>query len=172
MDAGCGRGHYLRPSGRDGRRVDGDLESMVAGEGRRNRQRNFAVCDNSGKQPIKLVYGGPVHTPIDVQYMYDNTSAMGYVGGSSFERTPTEEAIVDATHRFKATGHLEQDRQLMDKLTQLDEPMDYVAFVKEYVAEHYADPISMTELAERIHVSRTHLSALLTGKWGAAFPNI
>lgn len=130
----------------------------------------FAVCDDSGMQPIKLVYGGPVHTPIDVQYMYDNTSAMGYVGGSSFERTLTEEAIVDATHRFKATGHLEQDRQLMDKLTQLDEPMDYVAFVKEYVAEHYADPISMTELAERIHVSRTHLSALFNREVGCSFP--
>ncbi|ACX67491.1 transcriptional regulator, AraC family [Paenibacillus sp. Y412MC10] len=130
----------------------------------------FAVCDDSGKQPIKLVYGGPVHTPIDVQYMYDNTSAMGYVGGSSFERTPTEEAIVDATHRFKATGHLEQDRQLMDKLTQFDVPMDYVAFVKEYVAEHYAVPISMTELAERIHVSRTHLSALFNREVGCSFP--
>ncbi|MGG3281812.1 phosphoenolpyruvate hydrolase family protein [Paenibacillus solani] len=130
----------------------------------------FEVCDASSKQPIKLVYGGPVHTPIDVQYMYDNTSAMGYVGGSSVERTPTEEAIVDATHRFKAMGHLEQDQQLMNKLTQLEEPLDYVAYVKEYVAEHYADPISMTELAEMIHVSRTHLSALFNKEVGCTFP--
>lgn len=130
----------------------------------------FEVCDASGRRPIKLVYGGPVHTPIDVQYMYDTTSAMGYVGGSSFERTPTEEAIVDATFRFKATGHLEQDRQLMERLTRLEEPMDYVAFVKEYVAENYAGPISMTELAERIHVSRTHLSALFNREVGCSFP--
>lgn len=130
----------------------------------------FAVCDASGQQPIKLVYGGPVHSPIDVQYMYDNTSAMGYVGGSSFERIPTEEAIVETTHRFKLTGQLEQDKLLMDKLAQADEPYDYVAFVKEYIAENYMKNISFTELAERIHISRTHLSALFNKEVGCSFP--
>ncbi|MFD3259997.1 phosphoenolpyruvate hydrolase family protein [Paenibacillus lentus] len=130
----------------------------------------FAVCDASGKQPIKLVYGGPVHSPVDVQYMYDNTSAMGYVGGSSFERIPTEEAIVETTYRFKLTGQLEQDKLLMDKLALADEPYDYVAFVKEYIAENYMNNISLTELAERIHVSRTHLSALFNKEVGCSFP--
>ncbi|MDR0271404.1 phosphoenolpyruvate hydrolase family protein [Paenibacillus sp.] len=130
----------------------------------------FAVCDASGKQPIKLVYGGPVHSPIDVQYMYDNTSVMGYVGGSSFERIPTEEAIVETTHRFKLTGQMEQDKLLMDKLAQADEPYDYVAFVKEYIAENYMNNISFTELAERIHISRTHLSALFNKEVGCSFP--
>ncbi|GGG03716.1 phosphoenolpyruvate hydrolase family protein [Paenibacillus aceti] len=130
----------------------------------------FAVCDASGRAPLKLVYGGPVHTPIDVQYMYDNTSAMGYVGGSSFERIPTEEAIVDTTHRFKITGELEQDQQLMDKLTLLDEPYDYVAIVKEHIAHNYMNNISLTELADQIHVSRTHLSALFNKEVGCSFP--
>lgn len=130
----------------------------------------FAVCDASNRNPIKLVYGGPVHTPIDVQYMYDNTSAMGYLGGSSFERIPTEEAIVDTTHRFKVTGYLEQDQQLMDKLNALDEPYDYVAFVKEHIAHNYMNNISLTELADQIHVSRTHLSALFNKEVGCTFP--
>lgn len=130
----------------------------------------FAVCDASGRAPLKLVYGGPVHTPIDVQYMYDNTSAMGYVGGSSFERIPTEEAIVDTTHRFKITGELEQDQQLMDKLTLFDEPYDYVAIVKEHIAHNYMNNISLTELADQIHVSRTHLSALFNKEVGCSFP--
>lgn len=130
----------------------------------------FAACDKSGREPIKLVYGGPVHTPIDVQYMYDNTSAMGYVGGSSFERIPTEEAIMETTHRFKSTGHLEQDKRLMDKLNRMDEPCDYVPFVKEYITENYMNNISLTELADRIHVSRTHLSALFNKEVGCSFP--
>lgn len=130
----------------------------------------FAVCDSSGQSPIKLVYGGPVHTPIDVQYMYDNTSAMGYVGGSSFERIPTEEAIVDTTHRFKATGQLEYDRQLMDKLKHLDVPYDYVSFVKEHIAHNYMNNISLTELADQIYVSRSHLSALFNKEVGCTFP--
>ncbi|UNK21308.1 phosphoenolpyruvate hydrolase family protein [Paenibacillus sp. N3/727] len=130
----------------------------------------FAVCDTSNLNPIKLVYGGPVHTPIDVQYMYDNTSAMGYLGGSSFERIPTEEAIVDTTHRFKVTGYLEQDQQLMDKLNALDEPYDYVTFVKEHIAHNYMNNISLTELADQIHVSRTHLSALFNKEVGCTFP--
>nr|WP_237391647.1 phosphoenolpyruvate hydrolase family protein [Paenibacillus dendrobii] len=130
----------------------------------------FAVCDAADRNPIKLVYGGPVHTPIDVQYMYDNTTAMGYVGGSSFERIPTEEAIVDTTHRFKMTGHIERDRQLMDKLSAMDEPYDYVAYVKEHIAQHYMNNISLTELADQIHVSRTHLSALFNKEVGCTFP--
>lgn len=130
----------------------------------------FAVCDASGRDPLKLVYGGRVHTPIDVQYMYDNTSAMGYVGGSSFERIPTEEAIVDTTYRFKITGELEQDQQLMDKLTLFDEPYDYVAIVKEHIANNYMNNISLTELADQIHVSRTHLSALFNKEVGCSFP--
>ncbi|MGN7356381.1 phosphoenolpyruvate hydrolase family protein [Paenibacillus sp. SAF-054] len=130
----------------------------------------FAVCDQSGRNPVKLVYGGPVHTPIDVQYMYANTSAMGYVGGSSFERIPTEEAIVEATHRFKITGQLEQDEPLMDKLSHAGEPYDYVAYVKEFIADNYMNNISLTELADRIHVSRTHLSALFNREVGCSFP--
>ncbi|MCM3042465.1 phosphoenolpyruvate hydrolase family protein [Paenibacillus motobuensis] len=130
----------------------------------------FAVCDASGRSPIKLIYGGPVHTPIDVQYMYDNTSAMGYVGGSSFERIPTEEAIVDTTYRFKVTGELEQDQQLMGKLTLFDEPYDYVAIVKEHIAQNYMNNISLTDLADQIHVSRTHLSALFNKEVGCSFP--
>lgn len=130
----------------------------------------FAVCDASGRSPIKLIYGGPVHTPIDVQYMYDNTSAMGYVGGSSFERIPTEEAIVDTTYRFKVTGELEQDQRLMSKLTLFDEPYDYVAIVKEHIAQNYMNNISLTDLADQIHVSRTHLSALFNKEVGCTFP--
>lgn len=130
----------------------------------------FAVCDASARNPIKLVYGGPVHTPIDVQYMYDNTSAMGYVGGSSFERIPTEEAIVDTTHRFKVTGYFDQDHQLMDKLNAIHESYDYVGYVKEYITHHYMNNISLTELADQIHVSRTHLSALFNKEVGCTFP--
>ncbi|WMT41661.1 phosphoenolpyruvate hydrolase family protein [Paenibacillus sp. D2_2] len=130
----------------------------------------FAVCDASGRSPIKLIYGGPVHTPIDVQYMYDNTSAMGYVGGSSFERIPTEEAIVDTTYRFKVTGELKQDQRLMSKLTLFDEPYDYVAIVKEHIAQNYMNNISLTDLADQIHVSRTHLSALFNKEVGCTFP--
>ncbi|MEC0242340.1 phosphoenolpyruvate hydrolase family protein [Paenibacillus dokdonensis] len=130
----------------------------------------FAVCDASERNPIKLVYGGPVHTPIDVQYMYDNTSAMGYVGGSSFERIPTEEAIVEATYRFKITGQLEQDQQLMDKLSRSEEPYDYVFFVKEHITQNYMNNISLTDLADQFHVSRTHLSALFNKEVGCTFP--
>lgn len=148
----------------------GTKKGLSLEKGAELARRIFAVCDASDKEPIKLVYGGPVHAPVDVQYMYDNTSAMGYVGGSSFERIPTEEAIVETTHRFKLTGHLEQDKLLMDRLSHANEPQDYVVFVKEYVAEHYMDNISLTELAERIHVSRTHLSALFNKEVGCSFP--
>jgi predicted TIM-barrel enzyme len=35
-----------------------------------------------------MIYGGPIHQSIDLKYMYDNSGAMGYFGGSTFERIP------------------------------------------------------------------------------------
>ena len=49
-----------------------------------------------------LAHGGPIAGPEDTEYIYRHTSAVGFVGASSIERLPTEEAIRKRTEQFKA----------------------------------------------------------------------
>lgn len=130
----------------------------------------FDLCDKFNPKVIKMVYGGPVHTPIDVEYMYNNTSAEGYIGGSSFDRTPSEKVIVERTREFKSAGLYEKDI-LLQKMLKGIKKNDYINFVKEYVAVHYMEKISFSDLAEVAYVSRSYLSTLFSKETGCTFPN-
>jgi predicted TIM-barrel enzyme/AraC-like DNA-binding protein len=130
----------------------------------------FNACDEVNSGVMKMVYGGPVNTPSDVEYMYDNTGAIGYLGGSSFERIPSEAAITQAASEFKEAGLSEQDKLLRHMLEGVAEHYDYVQFVKEYVTANYMNEISFAELALVAHISRTHLSYLFKKEVGCTFP--
>lgn len=51
---------------------------------------------------IVLCHGGPIATPEDAQYVMQRTNAVGFVGASSMERLPVEEALMRTTEAFKA----------------------------------------------------------------------
>ncbi|HET7415632.1 MAG TPA: phosphoenolpyruvate hydrolase family protein [Arthrobacter sp.] len=64
--------------------------------------------DAIGKAAIKenpeillLCHGGPIATVPDAEYVLSNSSAVGFVGASSMERLPVEEAIAQTTRKFK-----------------------------------------------------------------------
>ncbi len=132
--------------------------------------RIFSVCDAIRPDAIKMIYGGPVKMPVDVQYMYGNTGIMGYIGGSSFERIPSERSITNVTRAFKNTGNLSEDDLMVKMLEGITKHYDYVQFVKKYVAEHYMQKISFLDLAKVAYVSRSHLSALFKKEVGCCFP--
>ena len=129
----------------------------------------FEVCNNSDRDIIKVIYGGPVSSSRDLKYMYDNTDTMGYFGGSAFERIPSEEFITKKTKEFKVTSRFEDDQLLNKMLEGVSKHYDYVEFVKEYVSVHYMEDISFTELAKVVHISRTHLSRLFNTELGCSF---
>lgn len=129
----------------------------------------FRTCDEMKPDIIKMIYGGPINSPLDLNYMYHNTKAMGYLGGSAFERIPSEIAITKVTHEFKVTG-LKEELLLTKMLAEVTEHEDYIAFVKQYVSEHYMEKISFSDLAAETHVSRTYLSALFKKDVGCTFP--
>jgi predicted TIM-barrel enzyme len=52
---------------------------------------------------IVLCHGGPIATPSDAEYVMKRTNAVGFVGASSMERLPVEEALIQTTKAFKAT---------------------------------------------------------------------
>lgn len=57
-----------------------------------------------GENPdvVVLCHGGPIATPQDAEYVMMRTNAVGFVGASSMERLPVEDALVHATEAFKA----------------------------------------------------------------------
>lgn len=130
----------------------------------------FSVCDEINSDIIKMIYGGPIYETLDLKYMYDNTGAMGYLGGSSFERIPSEKAITEVTREFKGTGQFKEDITLNKLLKNTAENYDYVYFIKEYIAKNYMNKISFNDLAIESHLSRTYLSSLFNKEVGCTFP--
>jgi len=51
---------------------------------------------------ICLGHGGPFATPREVAYMYEHTTAEGFVGASSIERIPIEKAVKETVEEFKS----------------------------------------------------------------------
>ncbi|MEG1620147.1 MAG: phosphoenolpyruvate hydrolase family protein [Eubacterium sp.] len=142
--------------------------SLVAGKDRINRI--FRVCDQIRPGVIKMLYGGPVKTPVDVQYMYQNTTTHGYIGGSAFDRIPAETALMNITKAFKTSDTLNEDDLMVKMLGGITKYYDYIGFVKEYVNENYMNEISFLDLAKICHISRSHLSALFKKEVGCSFP--
>ena len=48
-----------------------------------------------------LAHGGAISSPADTEYMYAHTDAQGFLGASSVERVPVEDAMRDAIQRWK-----------------------------------------------------------------------
>lgn len=147
----------------------GAKKALSLEAGTRLANEVFSVSDVLCPDVLKMVYGGPVHTPMDLQYIYNNTTAHGYIGGSTFDRTPTEKAIEVRTREFKVTGQYETD-ELLQKMLYSTEKLDYVSLVKEYVATNYMHDISFSDLASITHVSRSYLSVLFRKETGRTFP--
>ena len=61
------------------------------------------------RDAILLCHGGPIATPEDAAYVLARCDAAGFIGASSMERLPVEEAIAETTRRFKAVP-LRSDR--------------------------------------------------------------
>ena len=130
----------------------------------------FDTCDLIKKDIIKVIYGGPVNSSLDVKYIYDNTSAMGYFGGSSFERIPAEEFITNKTREFKITSRLENDELLNKMMEGVSNHFNYVEFIKEYISSNYMEDITFSDLCKVAHISRSHLSKLFNKEVGCSFP--
>ncbi len=132
-------------------------------------QKMFEACDSVSTNIIKVIYGGPVKTPLDVQYMYNNTSAHGYIGGSAIERIPLESSIKDITRAFKTSGTVQEDDSMIKMLDGINKHYNYAEFVMKYIAEHYHDDISLEDLARVAHISVNYLSTLFKKEVGNSF---
>lgn len=53
-------------------------------------------------ESIVLCHGGPIAGPEDAAYVMARSNAVGFVGASSMERIPVEQALTNTTKEFKA----------------------------------------------------------------------
>ncbi|EJO5347622.1 phosphoenolpyruvate hydrolase family protein [Clostridium botulinum] len=148
----------------------GSKKVLSLEEGKIKAEKIFEKCNELKPDVIKLIYGGPVKTPTDIQYMYSNNkNLMGYIGGSAFERIPTEKFITNITKAFKVCPQLKEEDLMSKMLDGITKHYDYVEFVKEYVSENYMNEISFSALAKVAHVSRSYLSTLFKKEVGCSF---
>lgn len=88
--------------------------------------RIFAAVDRLYPGKIKLIYGGPVSAPEQTEYFYNNTSAVGYIGGSSFERIPAEATIEEVTGQFKNFMRLKRENESLRRELQKKKVFDEI----------------------------------------------
>jgi predicted TIM-barrel enzyme/AraC-like DNA-binding protein len=129
----------------------------------------FHACDKVNPNVIKMVYGGPVNRPIDVQFMYDGTEIDGYIGGSVFERIPAEQIIFNITKSFKETYDVKYETYIQKIMAGFSNKEDYVEFIKDYISTHYMEEITLNDLASILNLSRPYLSSLFKEEVGIAF---
>ncbi|MHC8517861.1 phosphoenolpyruvate hydrolase family protein [Sporosarcina sp. ITBMC105] len=129
----------------------------------------FARCDELNSTVVKMIYGGPVNKPIDVQFMYDGTSTMGYIGGSVFERIPTEQMLLHIMKSFKETTNFHYDDLLANVMGGIDAHVDYIDFMKNYVRLNYMEEITLQEVAKILRLSRSYVSTLFKKEVGLSF---
>ena len=119
-----------------------------------------------------MIYAGPANTPIDMQYMYQNTACQGYIGGSTFDRIPAERAIYNTTKAFKSYGRFWHENNPMTPFARwrLECQNDGTEFVQKYVEEHYMDEVKLSRSgAGRARVPLRILVPVLKKKLGIAF---
>lgn len=127
--------------------------------------RIFTPCERTRPEIIRMIYAGPANTPPDVDYLYRHTGAQGYIGGSTFDRIPAEQAVLQTIRAFKQTGLDMPSEHFAAEMR----AQDAVDFVKKYVHEHYGREIRLRDLAIVLHVSPSYLSARFKQETGMSF---
>ncbi|MFZ7103790.1 MAG: phosphoenolpyruvate hydrolase family protein [Peptococcaceae bacterium] len=77
--------------------------------------RIFEVSNRINPDAFNMFYGGPIKDPEQAKDFYNHTPAVGYIGGSSFERIPTEVSIKETTDRFKNFAKLKKENENLKK---------------------------------------------------------
>lgn len=64
-------------------------------------QKIFDAARKVNPDVILFAHGGPIKGPKEVEYVFKNTNAQGFIGGSAAERIPIEKAVFAATKEYK-----------------------------------------------------------------------
>ncbi len=79
----------------------GGADTIGLNEAIRDVETMVEALERAGLRPPVLAHGGPLNDVPAVQEMFSRTGAKGYITGSTGERIPTEQSVIDKIHSFK-----------------------------------------------------------------------
>ncbi len=79
----------------------GAKTTMSLDDAAQKSQEIFDAARKVNKDVILFCHGGPIEGPKEVEYVFKNTNAQGFTGGSAAERMPIEKAILEVTKAYK-----------------------------------------------------------------------
>lgn len=127
------------------------------------------LCEDLRPGIIKMIYGGPISKPADVQYFYTNPLCMGYIGGSAFERIPVENALAETVRAFRNCEEECPGADPPGRRKPRPQEADDIAFVRYYIEKNYMDEVSLSDLAAILHRSVSYLSTEFKHRTGVTF---
>lgn len=128
----------------------------------------YVSLQQRNSKALIMIYGGPVVEVTDLHYIYNHLPQIdGFIGGSTFERLPSESTIIQQTQAFKNKISV----QILDESKELPpiNHYEYVDFVKNYIEEYYHEEIQLSQLAKMAHLSSSYLSTLFKENVGCSF---
>jgi len=129
----------------------------------------FSAVEGENSGALRVMYGGPVKSPIDAEYMYQGCGSQGYIGGSVFERIPIEAALLQVMKEYRSKTQIVPSNRLERILHAAHGHYNYVDFVLEYINESYMHEIHLSSLARSMHISPSYLSTLFRRSVGKSF---
>ena len=126
----------------------------------------FEAASSINPHVIRMIYSGPISTPIDAHYTYANVDIDGYIGGSTFDRIPIEAHFKNTMLPFQTDSFEVSNPTFYDKLNSNPEYPNYVALTKQYIEDNFMYNISVLDIANFLGISRTRLSDLFRKEMG------
>ena len=131
-------------------------------DAQKSAKKIFDLCRKLKPDALRMIYAGPANTLADMKYLFRNSDCQGYIGGSTFDRIPIERGVFDTVKTFKRGS--DDTAQVVSSSGKIS-----VAFLLDYVAEHYREKISFAKLADGANISKAYLSVRFKEEVGVAF---
>lgn len=157
----------LTAGGRLGANRITSFENMI-----RTTQDICTKLEKARSTSLIMIYGGVLNNLTEVRYMYNLLPNLaGYIGGSTFERIIPEQTIMEQIKAFKHANVTTNDA-LTNQILQQEQPyVDPIVYIKEYITQHYSEPIYLADFAQTLHLSKNYLSSLFKQRTHQTFTN-
>jgi len=126
-------------------------------------------CERLKPGILKMIYGGPIGKPEDIQLFYSSPLCKGYIGGSAFERIPVEKALTETVQAFRNFGGTKSGRTAAGFSTLSKPVIDDIDCIRRYIEEHYNENFLLSDLAKLLHRSPSYLSVRFKKETGYPF---
>ncbi|MCR5175677.1 MAG: phosphoenolpyruvate hydrolase family protein [Anaerovibrio sp.] len=147
----------------------GAKKYISLGEARKLMSEIFAMCKKKNPEAIRMIYAGPANTLSDMHYLYKNSDCQGYIGGSTFDRIPIEDSVLGTIKSFKFFDNSNDNNSVQQLIERNWRRGNVVDSIRQYIEEHYMEPVQLGDIALIAHMSSTYLSSRFKKETGVSF---